>query len=146
MGPIQVIHYAVDGEDPSRGLIGDRSFAVRPATPSPDRRVDGSGISLSRWLQLRRARAAGCGRPGADGRPSETTAPPRLERLRYPAGATQLRLDDDAEGGLQAYVVAAARQPLPPFAEWKRGRDEVDRSGCRPDGRCGWPTRPASTP
>jgi hypothetical protein len=38
-----------------------------------------------------------------------------------------LDLDDDAKGGMQAYVVVASRQPLPAYQEWKR-----DRAGASP--------------
>src|SRR5262249_50720934 len=54
-----------------------------------------------------------------------TAAPPRLDRVQCPPppadGEKQsaLMLDDDPRGGMQAYVVVASRQALPPYEDWK---------------------------
>ncbi len=58
--------------------------------------------------------------------------PPAVSRLLYPppsagpdgrpARRQGVALDDDPAGGLQAYVVAASRQPLPSYAQWAAQR------------------------
>jgi serine/threonine protein kinase len=48
-------------------------------------------------------------------------APPRVSEIpRLPVGDKQFRLDEEPEGGLQVYVLAASRAALPAYAEWRR--------------------------
>jgi hypothetical protein len=87
----------------------------------------------------------------AAGKPDRTVAPPRRQSFRYPARkaargkAFVFRLDDEPEGGLQAFAVVASRRPLPAYEErkkqhgkaaWRRLRAEgvwcADRTGTHP--------------
>lgn len=140
---LQVVHYVADGGDlVPRGLIGDRSFAARVG----DAVTLTVELSAPGYLYL-----VGYNFDGreqllwpvdGDGRPSAAVAPPRLDRLRYPVGQGQLKLDDATEGGLQAYLVAASSRPLPPFAQWRRDRDDPDWEPL-PAGKMVWVADPA---
>jgi hypothetical protein len=66
--------------------------------------------------------------PGEPRRP-----PPSVDRFQYPppprpgpdgkaSKAKGIALDDDKVGGMQGFVVVAARQPLPAYAEWAAQR------------------------
>jgi serine/threonine-protein kinase len=60
---------------------------------------------------------------GPSGEPDETVAPPATDRIDYPAIIT--RYFPLTEGrGAQAFVLFAAREPLPAFAQW---RDRLER-------------------
>jgi hypothetical protein len=63
---------------------------------------------------------------GADGLPDRRRIPAKEIGLRaFPAEPVKLQLDDDPEGGLQVYVVAASRQALPAYEEWEKERGGV---------------------
>lgn len=54
--------------------------------------------------------------------------PEKQAALRYPPlvePAQGFELSDDEKGGLQAFVVVASRQPLPPYAEWRKTRGNL---------------------
>jgi hypothetical protein len=66
-------------------------------------------------------------------RPDATRAPPERSRLQYPppprvgrageaAEPNGFRLNDNKAGGMQAFLVAASRRPLPPYQKWARQR------------------------
>jgi serine/threonine-protein kinase len=66
--------------------------------------------------------------PGDPGRP-----PPAVDRFQYPppprpgpdgklGKAKGIALNDDKAGGMQAFVVVAARRPLPAYTEWAKRR------------------------
>lgn len=48
----------------------------------------------------------------------EQLPPQRVRKLTYPSGGARLRLDDGV--GLQALALAASRQPLPAYAQWRK--------------------------
>jgi hypothetical protein len=50
------------------------------------------------------------------------TPPEMVDRLKYPVGG-KARLTDGV--GLQAFVLVASREPLPAYAEWRKGRAAV---------------------
>jgi len=50
------------------------------------------------------------------------TAPPTVATAKSKSQPRGIKLDDDREGGLQAYLVVASREPLPPYREWRAGR------------------------
>jgi serine/threonine protein kinase len=52
-----------------------------------------------------------------EGEAGEATSPPLSDRVSYPLGNNLSPLTDGV--GLQAYVLVASRQPLPPYSEWK---------------------------
>ncbi len=64
--------------------------------------------------------------PRNEKEPDARVAPPLLARVQTPPGEGQRQgavpLNDDVRGGLQAFVVAASRRPLPAYEDWKRGR------------------------
>jgi hypothetical protein len=53
--------------------------------------------------------------------PEDGTMPPEKQReLTYPtAPGLAFTLNDEPRGGLQAFVLVAARQPLPAYTEWR---------------------------
>jgi hypothetical protein len=57
------------------------------------------------------------------GDPDERRPPPRAKTARYHATDEDgcFRLDENPDGGTQAFVVVASRRPLPAFAEWSKG-------------------------
>jgi serine/threonine-protein kinase len=72
------------------------------------------------------------------GEPDPGRAPPRLGRLRFPQGdGGALGLEDNDKGGLQAYVVAASRRPLPAYKAWRKGLGELGWKAW-PAGRTVW--------
>jgi serine/threonine protein kinase len=112
MVSLQVKHFR--GDPPAfLGDLGDTSFATRY---DDDVRVE-----------------ARLGEPGycylvafnPDGKeqlcsPQADSPPPRSADLSYPEGADRyFGLSDDV--GLQAFVLVASRQPLPPYAGWRGG-------------------------
>jgi hypothetical protein len=109
-----------------RGQVGVDSFATR----------HGDAVTLTVELSAPAyCYVIGCNFDGTatllwpvdwTGKPSEDVAPPEQRLLHYPAGEKRLYLDDKAASGLQAYVVAASRRPLPPYANWKAGRSGVN--------------------
>jgi tRNA A-37 threonylcarbamoyl transferase component Bud32 len=48
--------------------------------------------------------------------------PPTLAGPKTPSEQRGIQLDDDAEGGLQAYLVVASREPLPAYRDWSSAR------------------------
>jgi serine/threonine protein kinase len=68
---------------------------------------------------------------GDPGRP-----PSAVEQFRYPPRRpdkeTGLALDDDKAGGMQAFLVVAARQPLPAYGDWVRLRGAIPWQRLRP--------------
>jgi serine/threonine protein kinase len=57
----------------------------------------------------------------SQGKDMSQVPPPQVGGLlRLPLGGKQFRLDEEPAGGLQVYVIAAARQPLPAYERWRR--------------------------
>ena len=121
--PIQVMHFEEGGiKAVERGRIGEGSFATR--------RDD----TVTLTVELSEAAYFYVIGFNFDGKeqllwpvddawnPSEQVVPPRQQKVRYPAGEKRVYLDDPARSGLQVYVVAASRRPLPAFAEWRAQR------------------------
>jgi hypothetical protein len=130
---LRVLHYERDQkEDVLIGAIGSESFEARyddqvvlqVELSRPAHcfliacNIDGKGQLL--WPCDERHRL----HPGDPGRP-----PPSVDRFQYPPPSRpgpdgkpgrvkRLALNDDQAGGLQVFVVVAARQPLPAYAEW----------------------------
>jgi hypothetical protein len=50
----------------------------------------------------------------------DRTPPERTSHISYPEAGKGFDLNDEEGGGLQAFVLLAARQPLPAFAEWRK--------------------------
>jgi hypothetical protein len=121
--PLEVMHFAVEGKKGEpQGLLGEKSLSTR------------FGDQLQLMVKL--------SEPGyfyvigfaANGKenlvwpadeemnPLPSVEPEKLARLRFPGGDKRLTLDDSPKGGLEVFAVAASRQPLPPFAEWRRRR------------------------
>jgi hypothetical protein len=60
------------------------------------------------------------------GDPDEEIPPPQTREVRSPApGNGWFTLDDDAEGGWQAFVLVASRTTLLPYAKWREKHPEV---------------------
>lgn len=121
--PLQVMHYQTVGNEAlAKGKLGEHSFATR----------HGDAVTLTVELSAEAyCYVIGFNFDGKEqllwpmddhGKPSDEVAPPRLDRLHLPTGGNHLYLDDPAPSGLQAYVVAASSQPLPPYAQWRAGR------------------------
>jgi hypothetical protein len=57
------------------------------------------------------------------GKPDARRPPPLAKAARYHATdeGRGFRLEENPEGGTQAFVLVASREPLPPFAEWSKG-------------------------
>jgi hypothetical protein len=73
-----------------------------------------------------------CYPPNSDGKPDETVRPMSQDEVRYPKRPTSYYALNDGRGQ-QAFVLLAAREPLPPFAEWASRLSEapwgVERQG-----------------
>jgi hypothetical protein len=98
-----------------RGLLGEKAFAVRF---NDQVRLE---VELSRKAYLYLLAF------NADGKEQllwpEQGPPPALSRLKFPNdGGNGWTLDDEPQGGVQAFVVVASADPLPAFADWKKGR------------------------
>jgi serine/threonine-protein kinase len=127
---LPVLHYERDqGKDVLVGAIGSESFETRYG----DRVVIEVELSRPAHCFLIACNFDGkeqllwpCDEqdrrhPGDPGRP-----PPSVDRFQYPPQPRPgpdgkpkgSALDDDKAGGMQAFVVVAARQPLPAYAEW----------------------------
>jgi hypothetical protein len=52
-------------------------------------------------------------------------APEARQELRFPKSGDGADLNDEPRGGVQGFVLVAARQPLPPYAEWRQGLPEL---------------------
>ena len=124
--PLRVMHYEEGGPRAvERGRIGEESFATRwgdTVTLTVELPEGGyfyviafnfDGQEQLLWPV------------DEQGRPSDQLAPPRQQELRYPAGEKRVYLDDKAKSGLQVYLVAASRRPLPPYAKWRSQRQGV---------------------
>ena len=124
--PLQVMHYRNEGgEEDSRGRIGEQSFAVR-RDDTVTLTVELSGEAYFYLIAFNFDGKEQLLWPvDEQGQPSKQVAPPRRQRLHYPAGGKRIYLDDPAKSGLQVYAVAASRQPLPPYAEWRGQRKGV---------------------
>jgi hypothetical protein len=136
--PLQVMHYETNGNEAEpRGRLGQDSFA----THHGDAVTLTVKLSAPGYFYLIGFNFDGKEQllwPVDDrGKPSDRIAPPKRARLHYPAGEIRISLDDEAESGLQAYVVAASSRPLPPYAEWRAGRGEV-RWRALPAGKAVW--------
>ncbi len=140
-----VNHYEEpDIADPvERGAIGEKSFAAR----FKDSVILKVVLSEPGYFYLIGFNFNGKEQliwpANASGEGDEGTAPPRVERLHFPPNsANRLYLvEDDAKSGLQAYAVAASRQPLPAYREWRKGRDGVSWKAL-PAGKVVWQADP----
>jgi hypothetical protein len=124
--PIRVMRYETAGDEAvPRGRIGQKSFATR----------HGDAVTLTvelsdkAYFYLIAFNFDGQEQLlwplDKEGRPSEQDAPPARQRLHYPDGTNRLYLDEKAKSGLQVYVVAASRQPLPSYAVWRARRQGI---------------------
>jgi serine/threonine protein kinase len=114
----QVRHYARQAQSPlvePRGLLGEKAFAVRF---NDQVRLE---VELNRKAYLYLLAF------NADGKeqllwPTQGP-PPALSRLKFPNDAGNgWTLDDEPQGGVQAFVVVASTDALPSYADWKKGR------------------------
>ena len=124
-GPVRVTALTVErfldrgaGQPPqSYGFVGDRAFE---AVEGDFVRVSAT-ISQPAYCFLVALNPDGtiqlCYPPGSDEKPDETIAPPRTDRIEYPARSSRYYALTDGRGQ-QAFVLFAAREPLPPFNEW----------------------------
>ncbi|MBM4073297.1 MAG: hypothetical protein FJ271_30900 [Planctomycetes bacterium] len=124
--PLRVTHFETSGQEAIlRGCIGEQSFATRhgdavtlTVEPSEPAYFYLIGFNFDGREQLLW--------PVDDqNAPSDQLPPPRVAAMRYPKAGNRLYLDDPAKGGLQCYVVAASRQPLPAYSVWRAGRKGV---------------------
>jgi serine/threonine protein kinase len=120
---LEVKHFAVDGKDAQlRGLLGEKSFETRFGDQLQLTVV----LSESAYFYVIGFAANGKENllwpADKNNEAQPNRAPPRLDRLRFPRGDDRLTLDDSPKGGLEVYAVAASRQPLPPYAEWRPER------------------------
>jgi hypothetical protein len=70
--------------------------------------------------------------------PDKNVIPPAETKLVYPVREKKaFYLNDEPTGGLQAFAVVASREPLPAFAQWKKGRGEASWKKL-PPGRGVW--------
>jgi serine/threonine protein kinase len=124
--PLQVVHYqTIANQEEARGKIGDKSFATH----------HGDAVTLTVELSAPAyCYVIGFNFDGKEqllwpmddkGEPTDQMAPPQVKHLHLPPGQKRLYLDDPAKSGLQAYVVAASNQPLPPYARWRAERKGV---------------------
>jgi hypothetical protein len=124
--PLQVRHYATAGEvAEDRGPIGVKSFRTRSGdavTVTVELSEPGYfyliGFTFDGKEQL-------LWPADADGQAAPDVAPPLTQRLRHPPGDLRVYLDDNERGGLQVFVVAASRRPLPSYRAWREGRGDV---------------------
>jgi serine/threonine protein kinase len=126
--PLRVMHHArtPDGkESTSRGALGEKSFTTR-FRDQVTIRVE---LSEPGHFYLIAFNADGGEQllwpAGEDNKPLPDAVPDRQSRLHFPLGGQRFTLNDERQGGLQAFVVLASRRPLPPYAEWKRQRGPV---------------------
>jgi serine/threonine-protein kinase len=114
----QVRHYARQAGSPlvvPRGVLGEKSFAVRF---NDQVRLE-VALNQKAYLYLLAF--------NADGKEQllwpQQGPPPALSRLDFPTdGGNAWTLDDEPQGGLQAFVVVASARALPAYAEWTKGR------------------------
>ncbi len=139
--PLQVMHYArqIDMNDRTvdvpRGLLGEFSSEVR----SEDSVKITWELTAPAFCYLLAFNTDGKEQllwpVGADLRPDEGVAPPRQERMEYPARPGKLFALDDKPGfGWQAFVAVVSAEPLPPYRDWKATR-----------GPAAWEQLPAGT-
>jgi hypothetical protein len=124
--PIRVMHFETAGDEAiPRGRIGQKSFATRHG----DAVTLTVELSSEAYFYVIAFNFDGTEKllwPVDDqGEPSDQVAPPRHKRLHHPAGTNRVYLDDPANTGLQVYVVAASRKPLPPYATWRAKRQGI---------------------
>jgi serine/threonine protein kinase len=110
----EAIHYQrLPVGQQQRGTLGKESFAVR-FNDLVRLRV---GLSRPAYLYLLAFNANGKDQllwPDRDARP------PLQPTLEYPPGAgTALALNDEPDGGIQAFAVVASAEQLPTYAQWK---------------------------
>jgi hypothetical protein len=67
-----------------------------------------------------------------EGEAAEATPPPLSDRLSYPFGKNRSPLTDGV--GLQAYVLVASREPLPPYREWNARLGNLPWGATQSDG------------
>jgi serine/threonine protein kinase len=133
---LRVQHFEHDrGDDVPRGILGSESFEAR----YKDRVVIEVELSRPAHCFLLACNFDGkwqllwpcADQPPFQGDPGRE--PPSVERLQYPPPPSQgphgkswkekgIALDDDKAGGMQGFVVVAARRPLPAYADWAAPR------------------------
>jgi serine/threonine protein kinase/DNA-binding beta-propeller fold protein YncE len=135
----RAMHYvkAGDGFD-GKGPLGEQSFAARCGDVVP-LTVQLSGPGYFYLIAFNFDGTEQLLWPtDENGKPDDGLEPPRLGRLRYPQGdGGALGLEDSEKGGLQAYVVAASRQPLPAYRAWRKGLGSLGWKAL-PAGRTVW--------
>jgi serine/threonine protein kinase len=112
---LRVEHFADQGGTVEpRGQIGVHSFAAR----------FGDHVRLS--VELSEPAYAYLVALNPDGKiqlcwpANDRTTPHRTDHISYPGDGKSFDLNDEELGGLQAFVLLAARQSLPAFAEWRQ--------------------------
>ncbi len=140
---LRVLHYERDGgKDELVGVIGNDSSEAR----YKDRVVLDVETSTPAYCYLIGFNFDGeeqllwpCDESQAPHTGDKSQSPPQRSRFQYPPKNAQtgklrgLSLDDDAKGGLQAFLVVSSSQPLPPYQEWRQQR-----------GKSPWSRRPAT--
>jgi hypothetical protein len=142
--PLELRHFAVDGKEmEARGLLGEKSFATRFG----DQLQLAVVLSEPAYFYVIAFVANGEEKllwpADEDNVPQPARGPPKLARLRFPGGDDRLTLDDSPKGGLEVYAVAASRQPLPAYAQWRRERSVTWRP--QPAGKVVWQADPEGT-
>jgi hypothetical protein len=117
---LRVSHYAVQGgQSESRGDVGVDSFRVGFG----DQVVVHAELSEPAYCYLLALNADGqvqlCWPAG------EGAAPEARQELRFPKSGDGADLNDEPRGGVQGFVLVAARQALPPYAEWCKGLPDL---------------------
>ncbi len=121
------------GADQANGTIGRKVFAAR----IDERVILRAELSEPAYCFLIACNFDGkdqllwpCDEATAVGTPNQ--APEKVSNIVYPPPTVLtaktkseprgLKLNDDREGGLQAYLVVASREPLPPYRDWRSAR------------------------
>ncbi len=116
----QVTHYARQPDGKlvlRRGLLGERSFAVRC---NDQVRLH---VELGRPAPLYLLEFDAAGHEKLLWPEKETEPPPARARLNYPVEEDNgWTLDDEPRGGLQVFAVVIGEGPLPAYVRWKARR------------------------
>lgn len=137
--PLQVMHFReAKGEEiaDQLGLIGLKSFVTRHSDEVKlTVKLSGPGYLYLIGFNF-------------DGKEQllwptrEQEAPAQRTTLDFPENRNERwDLNDKAQSGLQAYVVAASSKPLPPYREWRTGRTGVSWQPL-PPGKTVWEADP----